>query len=103
VWHASVAGSAHLASIVKRRLALQALKGVGLEAVQWEEDRPMAYHIRRRLTDAESVLVGGVCDLRGSAEGWKRFERIKPLVPEIVHRMAIEELQQVTVSGDHGS
>lgn len=59
----------------------------------------MAYHVRRRLTDAEAVQVGGVCDLRGSAEGWKRFERIKPLVPEIVHRMAIEELQQVPTSG----
>lgn len=91
MWHASVAGHA-LASSVRRRFALQALRGVGLEAIQWEEDRPTAYHVRRRLTDAEAARVGGVCDLRGTAESWQRFERIARLLPLIAQRLAQEEL-----------
>src|SRR6266478_2209155 len=91
VWHASVAGPA-LASSVRRRLALQALKGVGLESMQWEDDRPMAYHVRRRLTEAEAVLTGPVCDLRGKEEGVERFERIRNLLPAAVRQFAKEEL-----------
>ena len=62
--------------------------------LQWEHDRPTAYHVRRRLTDEEALRVGGVCDLRGSAESWERFERIKPHLPAAVHRLAKEELQE---------
>ena len=94
MWHASVAGPA-LASAVRRRLALETLKGVGLDTAQWEDDRPTAYHIRRRLTDAEAERVGGVCDLRGTVEGWARFERIKAYLPSVVHQIAQEELAQV--------
>lgn len=93
MWHASVAGHA-LASAVIRRLALQALRGVGLEARQWEDDRPGAYHVRRRLTETEQLLTGDVCDLRGKSEGWERFERIKTAVPPMVHQLAMEELRQ---------
>lgn len=92
MWHASVAGHA-LASAVRRRLALQALHGVGLETAQWEEERSIAYHVRRRLTDTEAVLVGAVRDLRKSVEGYERFERIKAELPIVVHRLALEELE----------
>ena len=94
MWHASVAGHA-LASKVRRRLAIQALQGVGNAAIQWEEDRPTAYHVRRRLTDEEALRTGGVCDLRGSAEAWERFERIKTRLPLVVHQVAREELAEV--------
>lgn len=91
MWHASVAGHA-LASAVRRRLALQALRGVGLEVLQWEDDRPTAYHIRRRLTETEQLLTGDVCDLRGKAEGLERFERIKTAIPLMMQQFALEEL-----------
>jgi hypothetical protein len=78
---------------VKRRFALAALRGIGLEALQWEDDRPAAYHIRRRLTDLEAVPVGGVCDLRGSIEGWARFDRLKTSLPLAVQRVALQELE----------
>lgn len=47
----------------EQRVALEALRGVGVATMQWEEDRPMAYHIRRRLTPGEQATVGDVCDL----------------------------------------
>jgi hypothetical protein len=76
---------------VRRRLALQALKGVG-GMLQWEEDRPMAYHIRRRLTDAEAQITGPVRDLRRSAEGQERFERVRASLPAQVVELAMEEI-----------
>jgi hypothetical protein len=91
VWHASVAGPA-LADRVKRMLALKSLRGVGQEALQWEEGGRIAYHVRRRLTPAEAAMVGEVRDLRGTDEGQQRFERIKPVLPPPALYMALEEL-----------
>ncbi len=62
--------------------------------MQWEEDRPMAYHVRRRLTEAEALLTGPVRDLRGSAEGRQRFERIAGALPTPLRQFAMEELLQ---------
>jgi hypothetical protein len=71
---------------------LEALKGVGLASIQWEQDRPGAYHIRRRLTEAEVQIVGDVVDLRGTAEGAERLKLALPHLPEIAIGMAYEEV-----------
>lgn len=90
MWHASVGGAC--APNVRRRLALEALKGVGLASIQWEDNRSGAYHIRRRLTDAEVGIVGDVADLRGTAEGIERLKRAMPYLSEIAIGMAHEEI-----------
>lgn len=82
VWHASVAGK--FAAKVRRRLALEVLQGVGVPELQWEQDRSVAYHIRRRLTPEEQQSVGEVKDLRGTFEGGMRYrEALKVLPPEL--------------------
>ena len=91
VWHASVGGQ--LAPGVRRRLVLEALRGVGVQELQWEDDRPTAYHIRRRLTPEEQALVGDVRDLRGQPEAKERLvnARLHGL-PRAAEMLAIEEL-----------
>ncbi len=89
MWHASVAGN--IASKVRRRLAIQALQGVGDRTHEWESDRPMAYHVRRRLTAAETAIVGDVVDLRRTAEGAARLATATWL-PEVLLDMAQEEV-----------
>lgn len=61
---------------------------------EWEERGRKAYHIRRRLSVAEAAVVGAVCDLRGTAEGALRFERIKSQLSYPALLMAAEELGQ---------
>jgi hypothetical protein len=94
VWHASVAGP-DLSSSTRRRLAFKALRGVGDPAAQWEERRPVAHHVRRRLRAEEAVDVGPVRDLRGTAEGRARFEALRLELPAAVWRIALEELEAV--------
>lgn len=65
---------------------------MGVISLQWESDRPQAYHVRRRLTEAEAMHTGAVCDLRGTAQGWARFERIKTSLPWQVMDIAVAEL-----------
>jgi hypothetical protein len=61
--------------------------------LQWEQDRPGAYHVRRRLTPEEQVLVGEAIDIRGTAEARERVERALPLLPPPVVAMAYEEIE----------
>jgi len=89
VWHASIGGN--LASVVKRRLAIEALRGVGQQSVQWEKDR-MAYHIRRLMTPAEAERIGGLCDLRGTAEGLSRLMAVSAVLPPPAIMFAKDEL-----------
>lgn len=88
MWHASVSAPTG----IRRRLARKALRGVGDLTAEWEDLRQVAYHVRRRLTPAEAGCVGGVRDLRGTAEGRERWERLKHAVPSQVWRMALEEI-----------
>lgn len=90
MWHASVGGPC--GSKVRRRLALEALKGVGMIDVQWEQDRPGAYHVRRRVTAEEMLIVGDVADLRGTAEGIARYEAALPFLPAPAIGIAREEI-----------
>ena len=93
VWHASIGGPG-LSARARRRLAHKALAGVGDLAHQWEEDRPMAYHVRRRLTPEEAQRTGPVVDLRSTEEGRARYERMLPELPPTVWRMATEEVSE---------
>jgi hypothetical protein len=61
--------------------------------LQWEQDRPGAYHVRRRLTPEEQVLVGEAIDIRGTAEARERVERALSSLPPPVVAMAYEEIQ----------
>lgn len=90
MWHASVGGPC--GSKVRRRLALEALKGVGMIEFQWEQDRPSAYHVRRRVTAAELEIVGDVADLRGTPEGFQRFQAALPFLPPPAIAIAREEI-----------
>lgn len=81
MWHTSVSGFG-LSDETLRAKALRVLDGVGdAELGQWEERGPKALHIRRRLSDEEAKRVGGVLDVRGTAEGYKRFDRMRPYLP----------------------
>jgi len=91
VWHASVAGPG-LSPRGRRRLALHALRGVGDPAAQWEETRPIATHVRRRVTPAEALEVGAVRDLRGTAEGHARWDAIRHELAPAVYALAAAEL-----------
>ena len=77
---------------VRRKLALKALRGVGDPAHEWHEPRPVAYHVRRRVTDAEGGHIGPVCDLRGTAEGRDRWRLLRDELPPAVWPLALEEL-----------
>jgi hypothetical protein len=75
VWHASVMPRRAVGRAFVEQTAHLALLGAGDAALgEWREWGD-AFHIRRRLTDAECALGGclSVRDLRGSDEGRKRM------------------------------
>lgn len=74
-------------------MAYEILNGFGDELLgEWTEDRPQAFHVRRRLTEAEAQKIGDAVDLRGTDEGTERFEAIKWVLPVPAIAMALEEL-----------
>lgn len=63
-------------------------------ALQWHEDNPVAYHIRRRLTDAEQRQYQiWVEDLRGTPEARRRrgLAEKNGVPAELLWRLAGEE------------
>jgi hypothetical protein len=98
VWHASVSAPIGVSGRVRRRLARKALAGVGDRAHEWEEDRPIAQHLRRRLTPAEAATIAPVADLRGTEEGWARLARVRVYLPTEVWSLALEELRDRSAS-----
>lgn len=91
VWHSSVAGRLEDRDLI--RLALWALTGVGdAGAGQWIEWGETAVHVRRRCTDAEAAVVGGVKDIRGTPEALRRFEAMRPKMPRAAIDLALREL-----------
>jgi len=58
------------------------LRGVGDAALgEWDERGEMAYHVRRRLTEAEASRIGPVVDVRGTPDAQRRFERVQRYLP----------------------
>jgi len=84
VWHASVAprAGAHYRPETLQALARRALDGVGNAALgEWDEWNGYAWHVRRRLTEAEALVVGPVVDVRGTLDGRRRCAAARRLVP----------------------
>ncbi|MCA1832590.1 MAG: hypothetical protein LC750_07635 [Actinobacteria bacterium] len=79
VWHASVANQRkHHPDDEMRLIALAVLKGLGdADLGQWEERGVSAFHMRRRLSDEEAVLVGPVVDIRRTDEAGKRLFAVR--------------------------
>jgi hypothetical protein len=74
-----------------RRLALRHLAGVGDRSAEWVEYHGSAYHLRRRLTEAEQEVVGEVRDCRGTDEWQVRLDRMRDKLPPPALKLAEEE------------
>lgn len=89
VWHASAATVYSTRTDAQERLheaALAALDGIGdKRAGQWDEWTGRAYHVRRRLTQAEERRVGPLVDVRGSAEAVQRLRAVVAFYPARMH------------------
>lgn len=74
-------------------MAYEILEGFG-DAIlgEWTEDRPRAFHVRRRLNPQEQERIGDAIDLRGTGEGFARLQDVLPMLPEVAVSMAKEEL-----------
>jgi hypothetical protein len=71
-----------------------ALAGVGDSSKEWQKWTGRAFHLRRRLTREEQLLIGEAIDYRGTEEGLKRFEATKGLLPATAVEMALQELME---------
>ena len=74
--------------------ALAALADVGAaERGEWEEWTGKAFHVRRRLTEAEDDKVGESRDIRGSGEARMRVESLLRAAPHISPEQAYGEAE----------
>ncbi len=75
MWHASIAAHHYRPSYSELDyLARRALDGVGdAQRGEWIERTDRAFHIRRRLAEAEESRVGPVIDIRDSQESIVRW------------------------------
>ncbi len=48
---------------------------------EWEEWTGQFYHLRRRLSRKEQEQVGNVVDVRGTAEGKRRYTTVLRYIP----------------------
>lgn len=83
MWHASIAPRGIvLAEGTLHRYALAALVGVGDARLgEFEEYSGRAFHLRRRLSSEEQLLVGEVVDVRGTPEAERRLRPVRHLLP----------------------
>jgi hypothetical protein len=84
VWHASAAPvpgrKAHKGGL--QAAALVALAAVGEKSLgEWHEWSGYTYHVRRRLSADEQMVIGDVVDCRGTYEWQKRWESVKRELP----------------------
>lgn len=82
VWHASVQS---ITMPLSRRLALEALTGVGDASLgEWLEDGNKGVaHVRRRLSAREAALIPGMEDIRGTDEEASRLTRLLSEAPHL--------------------
>lgn len=82
VWHVSVRSQGlPWAPVALERMARKELDGVGDPALgEWSE-MGGAFHLRRRLTEAEAAPIGPVVDVRGTAEAERRLAAVRHLLP----------------------
>ena len=80
MWHASVAGSTD-PGILELQAEVE-LFGVGnAELGEWRIWSGYAFHIRRRLTSEEAMLVGPVVDVRRTSEARRRLAVVSRFLP----------------------
>jgi hypothetical protein len=72
--------------------ARTALAGVGDRRYEWVDWTGYAFHVRRRLTDAEAAGIDAVLDLRGTEEGRRRLRAIEAQLSPEMRRFALQEL-----------
>lgn len=76
----------------RETLAREMLDGIGeAEAGEWTEDNARAFHIRRRLTEAESKKVGPVLDVRGTFDAKVRVQALAKVLPDALAAWAEQE------------
>jgi len=100
VWHCSVSDPVIGLSDSRRcrEMAYEQLAGVGDASLgEWTEDRPKAFHLRRRLNAAEEKRVGPAVDCRTTAEGQQRYEAIKPVLPKEALYLVREEVPGIAI------
>lgn len=79
-------------------MAYEMLEGFGDATLgEWTEDRPKAFHLRRRLNLAEQKRVGEVVDCRTSPEAQQRYEAIKDLLPPHAIYLVKEEVSSIAL------
>lgn len=71
-------------------MAYEQLDGFGDAALgEWAEDRPKAFHLRRRLTTKEQERIGEPVDIRGSVDERERMIALmRDLPPELRQAVA---------------
>lgn len=75
-------------------MAREILEGFGDALLgEWTESRPIAFHLRRRLSIAEQNNIGEARDCRNTAEGQRRFEKIAEALHPMAVKLALEELE----------
>lgn len=98
VWHASVAprGTYRIHPNYLRRTAHNALQGVGDSTLgEWEKQGVVAFHLRRRLSAAETAIVGPAVDARNTRDGLLRAVRVLTALPQFpaLRQIVLAELQ----------
>jgi hypothetical protein len=96
VWHASAMPlpGLSMAPGALRKLCLNALDGVGDASLgEWNECGK-AYHVRRRLSEAEEAVVGPAIDLRGTPEAYDRLIARMDDIPRPMRPFALEEIRK---------
>jgi len=90
VWHASVSSPfLTVGSSALEAMAREILDGVGDASLgEWTDDRPKAFHLRRRLTPREQERIGEAIDIRGSAEEKMRMTNLLYDLPEPLRTLA---------------
>lgn len=80
-----MAPTAEFTREAREEIAYALLEGRGdPEAGEWIEDRPQAFHLRRRLSSTEAAqLPGGgeLRDIRGTWEAKKRLDAVRRYLP----------------------
>jgi hypothetical protein len=79
-------------------MAYEMLDGFGDGTLgEWTEDRPKAFHLRRRLNAQEEKRVGPAVDCRTTKEGQERYEAIKGILPPQTLYLVREEVPGIVL------
>lgn len=74
-------------------MAREILEGFGDNVLgEWTESRPIAFHLRRRLSMDEQQRVGEAIDCRNTDEGLQRLKKVETHIPPQAMQLALEEL-----------